>query len=78
MQGVIATSIAQALRKAVGLRNVVPHGYARVGPTAIHSAATGGVADLEAFGKAVATWAALQAPLSQSLTCAFRGVPRDR
>lgn len=60
--GVLPTPIAQALRKAVGLRNVVAHGYARVDPAAIHSAATGGVADLEAFGQAVASWAALQAP----------------
>lgn len=60
--GVIPSSIAHALRKAVGLRNVVAHGYARVDPAAIHSAATSGVLDLEGFGKAVATWAASQAP----------------
>ena len=59
-QGVIAASVAQALRKAVGLRNVVAHGYARVDPAAIHSAATKGLADLEAFSQAVASWAALQ------------------
>ena len=61
-QGVISTAVAQALRKAVGLRNVVAHGYARVDPTAIHSAATDGLADLEAFSQGVARWAALQAP----------------
>ena len=61
-QGVISASIAQALRKAVGLRNVVAHGYARVDPAAIHSAATGGLAGLEAFSQAVASWAATQAP----------------
>ncbi|MES1177033.1 MAG: DUF86 domain-containing protein [Myxococcales bacterium] len=57
-RGVIASSLARALRKAVGLRNVVAHGYARVDPGAIHSAATTGLADLEAFSQAVASWAA--------------------
>ena len=59
-QRVLAASVAQALRKAVGLRNVVAHGYARVDPAAIHSGATSGLADLEAFSVAVASWAASQ------------------
>jgi len=61
-QSVLAPSVAQALRKATGLRNVVAHGYARVDPAAIHSAATSGLADLEAFSREVASWAALQLP----------------
>ena len=61
-QGVISTSVAQALRRAVGLRNIVAHGYARVDPAAIHSAATNGLAELEAFSRGVASWAALQPP----------------
>ena len=61
-QGVIPAPVARALRKAVGLRNVVAHGYARVDPAAIHSAATNGLADLEGFSRAVASWAALQSP----------------
>ena len=61
-QSVIPESVAQALRKAVGLCNVVAHGYARVDPAAIHSAATKGLTDLEAFAQAVAGWAALQSP----------------
>lgn len=61
-EAVISASVAQALRKAVGLRNVVAHGYARVDPAAIHSAATSGVADLEAFSQSVASWAAQRAP----------------
>ena len=61
-QGVVSASVAQALRKAVGLRNVVAHGYARVDPTAIHSAATNGLADLELFAQGVASWAVLQSP----------------
>jgi hypothetical protein len=51
----------------------VAHGYARVDPAAIHSAATGGVLDLEAFGKAVATWAALQAPSPAASPAYFGG-----
>ena len=61
-RGVIVASVAQALRKAVGLRNAVAHGYARVDPAAIHFAATNGLADLEAFSRAVAAWAASQSP----------------
>jgi len=61
-QSVIAPSVALALRKAVGLRNVVAQGYARGDPAAIHSAATDGLADLEEFAQAVASWAALQSP----------------
>lgn len=61
-QSVISVAVARAMRKAVGLRNVVAHGYARVDPTTIHSAATTGLADLEAFSQAVAAWAALQSP----------------
>ena len=59
-QSVIAPAVAGALRKAVGLRNVVANGYARIDPPAIHAAATSGLADLEAFSRAVASWAALQ------------------
>jgi uncharacterized protein YutE (UPF0331/DUF86 family) len=61
-QGVLPAPVAQALRRAVGLRNVVAHGYARVDPAAIHSAATDGLAQLEAFSQAVASWAELQTP----------------
>jgi len=60
-QGVLPSPVAQALRKAVGLRNVVAHGYAGIDAVAVHAAATQGVADIEAFARAVATWAVSQA-----------------
>jgi uncharacterized protein YutE (UPF0331/DUF86 family) len=55
-QGVISAPVCAALARAVGLRNVVAHGYAAVRPEMIHAAATAGLADLEAFSKEVATW----------------------
>jgi uncharacterized protein YutE (UPF0331/DUF86 family) len=61
-QGVLPSPVAQALRKAVGLRNIVAHGYAGIDPAAVHAAASRGLADLEAFARAVATWAASRSP----------------
>jgi uncharacterized protein YutE (UPF0331/DUF86 family) len=55
-QGVISAPVCQALARAVGLRNVVAHGYAGVRPDMIHAAATAGLADLEAFAREVAAW----------------------
>ena len=55
-QGVISAPVCQGLARAVGLRNVVAHGYAGVRPEMIHAAATAGLADLEAFAREVATW----------------------
>jgi uncharacterized protein YutE (UPF0331/DUF86 family) len=57
-EGVIAASTAAALCRAVGLRNVVAHGYAGTHPAMEHAAATRGVADLEAFAREVAAWVA--------------------
>ncbi len=59
-EGVIAASTAAALCRAVGLRNVVAHGYAGINPAMVHAAATGGQADLEAFAREVAAWVAQQ------------------
>jgi uncharacterized protein YutE (UPF0331/DUF86 family) len=53
-QGVISSPVCTALARAVGLRNVVAHGYAGVRPEMIHVAATAGLADLEAFSREVA------------------------
>jgi uncharacterized protein YutE (UPF0331/DUF86 family) len=53
---VISAPGCEAVARAVGLRNVVAHGYAGVRPEIIHAAATAGLADLEAFSKEVATW----------------------
>lgn len=54
--GVLDHPTADALARAVGLRNVVAHGYAGVDVAAVHAAATRGVADLDAFARQVAAW----------------------
>lgn len=53
---VIGAATAGALSRAVGLRNVVAHGYAGVDVAALHDAATSGLAHLDAFGAEVAAW----------------------
>ncbi len=55
---VIEPDTAAALGRAVGLRNVVAHGYAGVNPTLVHAAAVRGTADLDAFARQVAAWVA--------------------
>jgi uncharacterized protein YutE (UPF0331/DUF86 family) len=57
-EGVIAAKTAASLCRAVGLRNVVAHGYAGVNPTMVHAAARTGVSDLEAFAQEVTQWLA--------------------
>lgn len=54
--GVVSTATATALGRAVGLRNIVAHGYAGVDPTIVHRAAQSGVADLDTFAREVAAW----------------------
>ncbi len=56
-RGVIPADLANALRHAVGLRNVVAHGYAGVDFDKIEQAATAGIGDLSRFAQAVASWA---------------------
>jgi uncharacterized protein YutE (UPF0331/DUF86 family) len=55
-EGVIAPGTAAALCRAVGLRNVVAHGYSGINPAMVHAAAVRGASDLEAFAREVATW----------------------
>jgi uncharacterized protein YutE (UPF0331/DUF86 family) len=55
-EGVISTGTADALCRAVGLRNVVAHGYSGINPIMVHAAAKAGVRDLEAFAREVAAW----------------------
>lgn len=55
--GVIDSSTAASLSRAVGLRNVVAHGYAGVDVDMVHDAATRGLTDLEAFARQTAAWA---------------------
>ena len=57
-RGVISESTGEALRNAVGFRNVVAHGYSRIDLSAAHRAATAGLADLEAFAREIAGWSA--------------------
>ncbi len=54
--GVISETVCEALVRAVGLRNVIAHGYAGVRPEMVHAAATTGLDDVEAFARDVATW----------------------
>lgn len=55
-EGVISAATAASLCRAVGLRNVVAHGYAGINPAMVHAAATQGLGDLEAFAREVAQW----------------------
>jgi uncharacterized protein YutE (UPF0331/DUF86 family) len=55
-EGVISATTAATLCRAVGLRNVVAHGYAGINPAMVHAAATLGLGDLEAFAREVAQW----------------------
>jgi uncharacterized protein YutE (UPF0331/DUF86 family) len=59
--GVLGADTADRLRRAVGLRNVVAHGYGRVDATSVFAAASGGLSDLSDFAREVATWLAQQA-----------------
>jgi uncharacterized protein YutE (UPF0331/DUF86 family) len=61
-QGVITKASAQSLGRAVGLRNVVAHGYAGVDVNAVHAAASAGVADLDRFAREVSTWLSARSP----------------
>jgi uncharacterized protein YutE (UPF0331/DUF86 family) len=59
-QAVLSPLTANALGKAVGLRNVVAHGYAGIDVVLVHQAATEGVSDLEAFAREIAGWVTAQ------------------
>jgi len=54
--GVLTVATAEALRRAVGLRNVVAHGYARLDVPRAFEAASTGRADLERFAHEVGAW----------------------
>ncbi|MEW5854278.1 MAG: DUF86 domain-containing protein [Myxococcota bacterium] len=54
--GVITEALAQTLSQAVGLRNVVAHGYARINLQHLHAAAARGVEDLREYTRQVAQW----------------------
>ncbi|MDX2021266.1 MAG: DUF86 domain-containing protein [Deltaproteobacteria bacterium] len=54
--GVIGDAVVGPIQRAVGLRNVVAHGYERIDPNMVYQAATVGIADLKAFAADVARW----------------------
>jgi uncharacterized protein YutE (UPF0331/DUF86 family) len=58
--GVLEANTAEQLRRAVGLRNVVAHGYGRVDPIFVFAGATDGLSDLSDFAREVAIWLASQ------------------
>lgn len=60
--GVISAANANALRQAVGLRNIVAHGYGSIDYDRVEYAATAGIDDLSQFAQAVAGWAEQSEP----------------
>lgn len=54
--GVISKETVRSLSDAVGLRNIVAHGYSGVDPRKIHAAAKTGLPDLERFASEVSVW----------------------
>lgn len=59
-EGVISKATAESLCKAVGLRNVVAHGYAGINAAMVHAVAASGEDFLEAFAQQVAQWIGAQ------------------
>lgn len=62
--GVLQGATAQTLKRAVGLRNVIAHGYVRVDVPMVHRAATDGLADLTAFSRQIAVWLQAHSPVT--------------
>jgi uncharacterized protein YutE (UPF0331/DUF86 family) len=55
--GVLSHDTALVMQRAVGLRNVVAHGYAGIDVERCFEAARHGLSDLESFARQVSTWA---------------------
>jgi uncharacterized protein YutE (UPF0331/DUF86 family) len=55
-RGVLTSETTEALRQAVGLRNLVAHGYANIDPELLFAAAVGGLVDLEHFERDISVW----------------------
>lgn len=56
--GVLDGPTAGAMARAVGLRNVVAHGYGGVDAEMVHAASTAGLDDLDSFARQIAAWVA--------------------
>lgn len=54
--GLTTAETAKQLKLAVGLRNVVAHGYAHIDVAIVHAAATTGIEDLRRFAADVARY----------------------
>lgn len=54
--GVIDAELGRRLGRAVGLRNVIAHGYAGIDTAMVHDAAQRGATELDAYAQAIATW----------------------
>lgn len=59
---VLTPTTAAALAGAVGLRNVVAHGYAGIDTARVFDAGSSGIGDLENFAREVSAWALRTAP----------------
>jgi uncharacterized protein YutE (UPF0331/DUF86 family) len=55
-QRVISRETARSLREAVGLRNLVAHGYSGIDPAKIHGICKTDLADLERFAAELTAW----------------------
>lgn len=55
-KSVVSTATATALASAVGLRNIVAHGYAGIDVELLHAASAAGLDDLERFAADIARW----------------------
>jgi uncharacterized protein YutE (UPF0331/DUF86 family) len=56
-RGVLTPTTSESLRRAVGLRNIVAHGYSGIDVALCFRAATAGIADIERFAIEVSAWA---------------------
>jgi len=61
-KGILSESTSDSLQQAVGLRNVVAHGYAGIDVASCHRAATTGLAHWTAFSQELARWLAANDP----------------
>ena len=57
-RGVLTSEIAQTMKRAAGMRNILAHGYESADAAIIQDAAVHGVADLERFSQEIAAWMA--------------------
>lgn len=65
-RGVTSPETTRDLRRAVGFRNVVAHGYSGVDPSQILDAAMHGLPDLERFAAEVSAWVTKRLQESES------------